>query len=379
MADRSQETAGSRRGDAVADCLPAGFDEPGFEVLAARHLFSTRLADAYRQLDLDARAMCLDFLEHYALFPEAAPTETLPSISEKVGLAPQAVYLVRTMLTILCEDGYLEPVGDGWVRRRPISAAESGEGRVDDPALDMLARCRSGLYPFLEGRRRGVEIVFPGERRLWTRLHHESLFFAPYADLAGFVVAEVLAAGGTVLEIGAGTGAGTAAVLRRAAASQIGRYVFTDIGETFLHDAKSAYAGLDCMVFERLDLNDPTEVAARYAGTLDVVFAINALHVARDLERTVSAVAAMLKPGGRLVLGEGGRPDWSKIWRIDLIFGFLEGWWDVAVDPTIRPEPGFLKAEAWIELLRRCGLPHACMLPRSNPGLGGVVVGRRPR
>ena len=378
MADHPPQSTNAAA-TARPEFLPPSFDIASAERLIAEH-FSEPLAEAYRQLDREGRGMALDFVRNYGLFAEDRPRETLESIAEKIGLAPRGGYLVRTLLAVLSEDGYLERSGEDWIARRPFVEARDAGGPAADPAFEMIRRCRRGLFAFLEGRRLGVEIIFPGERELWARLHHESVFFAPYAELAAHAVGECLPPGGAILEFGAGTGAGTEAVLRRIEACQIGEYAFTDLGETFLHDAERRFRDLDFMRFERFDLNVPSCVEARFERRFDVVYGINVLHVARDLSRAVSSLARFLKPGGRLIVGEGGRPDWSKIWRIDLIFGFLDGWWDVEVDPTFRPEPGFLRSAAWIRLFRHCGLANVGVLGADlgDHDLGGVVMGERP-
>jgi hypothetical protein len=57
-----------------------------------------------------------------------------------------------------------------------------------------------------------------------------------------------------------------------------------------------------------------------------------------------------------LVLGEGAPDDSGRLWRPDLLFAMLPGWWQVSIDPVLRPRSGFLTLREWDRLLRRHGL-----------------------
>ena len=91
---------------------------------------------------------------------------------------------------------------------------------------------------------------------------------------------------------------------------------------------------------ERYDFNEP--------GTwrdLDTIFAVNALHCAKDKLATLRHLREMLRPGGALVLGEGrpytdarGTP-----WALNTFFGLFRGWWDIG---------GFVSRDDWLAALR---------------------------
>ncbi|MCQ8240216.1 dethiobiotin synthase [Rhizosaccharibacter radicis] len=97
-----------------------------------------------------------------------------------------------------------------------------------------------------------------------------------------------------ILEIGCGTGLLTRALRRRLPDALL---VATDISEAMLRRCRSASGGDENLLFAAADAACPP-----MAGTFDVVCASLALQWVEDLPGCLSALAAALRPGGRLVL-----------------------------------------------------------------------------
>ncbi|MEV4580355.1 class I SAM-dependent methyltransferase [Nonomuraea jabiensis] len=115
---------------------------------------------------------------------------------------------------------------------------------------------------------------------------------------AAGAVAEAARTRGRVLEIGAGVGATTDAVL--AAVDDV-NYLFTDVSTFFLDAARERFRHRPGMRYALLDVNakmTPDE------PPFDVVLAANVLHNARHAGRTLAAIRELLAPGGTLVLIE---------------------------------------------------------------------------
>ncbi|MGF1654377.1 MAG: class I SAM-dependent methyltransferase [Actinomycetales bacterium] len=122
-----------------------------------------------------------------------------------------------------------------------------------------------------------------------------------------------------VLELGGGVGATTAELLPAVAAQGLARYRFTDVSPFFLDLARRRFTGtsvgdtapLDTALFDTalldtalLDIDDLASVAAAEPGGVDLVVAATMAHNARDVDAFLAAVAALLRPGGRLILVE---------------------------------------------------------------------------
>lgn len=148
-----------------------------------------------------------------------------------------------------------------------------------------------------------------------------------------------------VLEIGAGTGATSAAVLPHLA-DAVGEYVFTDISPLFTRQAEERFGDYPFVRGQVLDIERSPIAQGFAAGHFDVVLAANVLHATRDLKQSLDHVRELLKPGGWLVLLEVTE---SRAW-LDLTFGLLDGWWRFA-DRDLRPAYPLLSADRWRSLL----------------------------
>ncbi len=150
-----------------------------------------------------------------------------------------------------------------------------------------------------------------------------------------------------ILEVGAGTGRATQAVLA-ALAPLAGRfdYVCTDRSPALLEAARTRLAATaDGVRFERLDLAAPVQPNDAL-GAFDIVIAANAVHALADIAEGLRHLKARLGRDGVLVLDEPTRPRDA----LTLTLGLLSDWW--RTDPA-RTAPGaLLSAPRWEEVLR---------------------------
>lgn len=163
-----------------------------------------------------------------------------------------------------------------------------------------------------------------------------------------------------VLEVGAGTGSSTEAVIRHLApVSEDGRllqssvlqYTYTDISSAFFDKARDKFKSWQS-IFEYKVLHAEKDVESQgfECGMYDVVVAQNVIHATEDLHSTLTNLRKLLKPGGRIMIQEGMRQDyfWSA-----LAFGQLSGWW-LSKEETRRWSP-FASKEKWGTLLSGAG------------------------
>ncbi len=153
-----------------------------------------------------------------------------------------------------------------------------------------------------------------------------------------------------IFEIGAGTGATTASVLR-SLQDIYASYTFTDISSGFFMAAEERFADqAGRMVFKTFDMEKDPSGQGFVAGSYDVIVAVNVLHVSADMEASLSNVRRLLRPGGYLLVGE--------LTSTDLLFtgmtvGTLPGWWIGA--ETGRPWGPLLNLSQWDALLKKTG------------------------
>ena len=104
------------------------------------------------------------------------------------------------------------------------------------------------------------------------------------------------------------------------------------------------------------------------AGIADVVYAVNTIHIARDLAATLARVRETLKPGGVAVFSECVRPFPGQPIYVEFVFNFLENFTGVATDPRTRPNHGFLTPENWRRAFAAAGFEK----PRDPPRRRGA-------
>src|SRR5262249_25439516 len=169
----------------------------------------------------------------------------------------------------------------------------------------LLERCGQQLAQVLCGRQEALALLFPpGDALTAGSLYGD----APGARLMNRVIGEVLARALQglpsrrrlrVLEIGAGTGATTAELLRILPADRVD-YVFTDISARFTTMAAARFAGHGALRCRTLDIErDPGEQGFPSAG-FDLIVAVNVLHATRDLRQSLRHVRGLIAPGGML-------------------------------------------------------------------------------
>jgi len=257
----------------------------------------------------------------------------------------------KSPLTPLWKRGDFDAECAALLERFPACAAELG----------LLRRCGAQLAAVLRGEVDALSLLF-GEHSSAGELYGES----PYARVVNHLLADAVAAMAVqqpsgrclrVLEIGAGTGGTTQAVLP-SLLPNAAEYVFTDVSSWFTTQAATAFAAFPFMTFHTLDIEQEPTAQGFASARYDLILAANVLHATRDLRQSLSHILNLLAPGGQLLLLEStARRRW-----VDLVFGLTEGWWRFT-DTDLRPDHPLLDRQGWLDLLPTCGFAQAAALP----------------
>jgi hypothetical protein len=221
-----------------------------------------------------------------------------------------------------------------------------------DGAIFECLRRVVAAWPDIAARRLEGERLFSDNPGLWKRAMTEYPMGGFAAMTADWLIDNDMLAG-PVLELGAGVGSCSALVADHVTEE----YIRSDLQPFLLRRQKIAGT------IERYDFNEP----GRWSD-LQTIFAVNALHCARDKVATLRHLRAMLRDGGALVLGEG-RPHTDvhgTPWALNAFFGLFRGWWDVG---------GFVAREGWLAALSDAGFSGAGYAVRrsGDHDLGGVI------
>jgi acyl transferase domain-containing protein/acyl carrier protein/protein-L-isoaspartate O-methyltransferase len=311
------------------------------------------------------------------------------TLAAQLGVVDRHHRLLGRMLEILEEDGVLRADGSGWTVRSALPTT-----RVDGDALAprfpqwraqvaMTTRCGARLADVLRGACDPLHLLFPdGSLDDAEQLYAESPFARAYNTLVADTVAAAAQACPPgrvlrVLEIGAGTGGTTAAVLRRLA-PEATDYVFTDVSPVFTSRAAERFRAYPFVRYEVLDIERDPAGQGLAGERFDVVLAANVLHATADLRRTLRHVRQLLAPEGLLVLVEA-----TSTQRFgDLTVGLTEGWWKFT-DSDLRPSYALLPRDRWATLLRSEGFTDVGLVPgegdESILAHQALVLARGPR
>jgi SAM-dependent methyltransferase len=149
---------------------------------------------------------------------------------------------------------------------------------------------------------------------------------------------------------GAGTGGATKNILG-AVGHDFDSYTFTDISSSFFENAAEIFTDWeDRMIFKVCNAEiDPVEQGFQ-PGSYDVVIAFMVIHACASLDKAIANLRKLLKPGGFLVLGEGGS-DGAMQAGAGFIFGTLSGWWyGVDEGRTLSP---LVNQSKWESILKK--------------------------
>jgi SAM-dependent methyltransferase len=262
----------------------------------------------------------------------------------------------------------------------------------------VLAEAVAQEYPaFLRGEVPGEEVLFsPRRLRLWIDYFSNGhRLYALNNHIGALAVEQWMPPdGGVLLELGGGLGSGALAVLERLAMAgrldAIREYRFTEFVPAFLRRGQQAlrarYPERSSLIFGALDMNRPFGDQGIAPESVAVIYAVNTLHVAHDLDFTLGEVRRALEPGGRLIVSECIRPYPRQAIYAEFIFNLLETFRSPRLHPLYRPSGGFLTPEQWQDAIGSAGFvdtrisPDIMRIRQVVPDFFAAAIGAtRPR
>jgi SAM-dependent methyltransferase len=374
-----------------------------------RSLFTPAFILCCEEFDRFTTDMVLRLVRELGLDGPLTGGATASGLVEQMGFAPRAEIPLGWFLRKLAADGYLDLEKAGretrYRARGPLppgdpDRAEARARAIDPRSMPPFAVVRAMVEhapEFLRGEKTGEEILFsPVRLPLWfDYFSNDNLLYQINNRLGAEAVVRALPHGrpATVVEIGGGSGSAALAVaerlLRDAGLSRIGRYVFSEIVPTFLRRAERALKarcpGL-AIEYVKLDMDRDFDEQGVDREIADVVYSVNTVHIARDLNTTLGRIRETLKPGGAAVFSECVRPFEGQPIYVEFVFNFLENFTGVATDAATRPNHGFLTPDNWRKAFEKAGFEKPEILPdveelarHYDSFFVAAVTARRPR
>ncbi len=319
------------------------------------------------------------------------------ALKESLTVLPEHGRVFRRMFDLLGRAGVVEESGDGFlVKVGPGDPMPDEMPREIDEFADglkvqywhgatevgLFRRCGAALADVLTGQADALTLLFSSGEPTAGDLYLK----APVARAANRMLGDTIAALLTdlpegrrlrILEIGAGTGAATAAVLPELPADRY-NYTYTDISAGFFSEAEARFGGNEASIDYRvLDIEKDVIAQGFDIHGYDLVIASNVLHATRFLNETLDHCLKLLAPSGQLIALENLR---GQGWQ-DLTFGQLDGWWRFADE--YRTQHALASPEIWRTALDDAGFEDIEVIGVAKSGSAsepdrGVILAQGP-
>ncbi|WP_406335968.1 SDR family NAD(P)-dependent oxidoreductase [Streptomyces sp. NBC_00203] len=324
----------------------------------------SRAAQKWRTHPYDrARARCLRMSAHLTA---AAVRGLLPGAVEftlddliAAGVRPRHLRLLTALFEHAVQQDVLTTQGNGrWrVAEEPQPHRLFKEALLAFPAEAAPAQaygvCGLHLADVLLGRADPLTLLFAEPDALAARIYDSTPVMHHQYRTARLLLQTALAAWPEgrplrVLEVGAGTGGLTAALLPHLPPERT-HYTYTDVSSAFFPAAQVRFADHDFVHYRCLDLDTDPVAQGFTPASYDLVIAANVLHATRDLRRTLHRIGDLLADGGQLLAVESHDEA-----ALTPVFGLLDSYWG-AEDTDLRPDGPLLARDRWPGLLEECG------------------------
>jgi SAM-dependent methyltransferase len=371
----------------------SSFAPPAFEIPASdprlaqllqefpATVFSERL---YRSMELMERysiELAVDLSRQLNLMDQLGEWRSVDELCRLLSFQPRFKFALRWILERMVESGCAEAQNDGEVGSyrclhppwEPDLKHFRALGLNIDPAnaatldlLDYAAR----LYPAVARGGQGGDhnLLGPEGVPLWLNyFHNDNSTYAVNNWVGALLAADRLATRPTlrILELGAGTGSASEILLQllteRGLLPRVERYVVTEPNAYFRRCSQRKLTARHPdlpLEWAPLDVDLPWNTQGITSGEFDLVYAVNVMHISKNLLFSLNEARSALAPGGWLVIGECLRPHDHQPIYPELMFQILESFTNVEIDPEFRPNPGFLTAEQWRRAFSRAGFNH---------------------
>lgn len=291
--------------------------------------------------------------------PERDAGRPPDEVARELGVVPRHNRLLAALLELLRPEigGEGEAPGDAVAPPRDVAALNA---MLDElvavepghaPEVELLRLGGTNLAGVLRGDVDPREVLLSEDGlELMRRFYTDSAASRAYHELLKDTVAALADGDGgplRVLEVGAGTGAATEAVLPQLPPGST--YTFTDVSPHFLETARARFSDRQELRFATLDIERDPVGQGFEPHAYDLVLAANVLHTTEELDASLRNVRRLLAGNGVLALLELTHDcRWPN-----LVFGLLDGWWRYRDER--RSHGPAVDAERWRELLEATG------------------------
>jgi SAM-dependent methyltransferase len=349
-------------------------------------IFGERLYQSIELMERYSIELAVDLLGQLNLVEELATWRSADELCSARGFQLRFRVALQWILARLLESGCVQMREDGATRSyrlrntpwKPDLKYLRALGVNIDPTnaatLDLLDYAASAYPAVATSLQSGDHNLFgPQGVPLWLNyFHNDNLTYAVNNWVGAAAVVDRLSSRTTlrVLEIGAGMGSATEILLtllsERGLLPRLERYLVTEPNAYFRRcNQRKLAARFPNLPLEwsTVDLDLPWLTQGIGSGQFDLVYAVNVMHISKNLLFSLNEARSALAVDGWLVIGECVRPYDNQPMYPELMFQILDSFSDVETDPELRPNPGFLTAEQWRRAFLKAGFARTEVAP----------------
>ncbi|MFB9278523.1 Gfo/Idh/MocA family oxidoreductase [Cohnella cellulosilytica] len=343
-----------------------------------RGIGSEQVGDFIEKLHTAVFGSMLNAMQAQGTLTDSQRTYGIAEILSAANVSPRHHSVIMRWLGLLAERGYIkrreggfsgtEIVLEGELDERWQAVRAAWDGKLGSPlTMDYLIENARRLPQLMSGEQQAALLLFPeGKMDYADALYRETVTARYLNQSVAEAVARIAAlrkrSALRLVEIGAGTGATTDAIVARWQAAPEPfplNYLFTDVSSYFLTAAQSRYSRYPWMRYELADIDIRLEDQGIEASGADVVVAAGVLNNAQDTDRTVRGILELLVPDGWLLLTEpvGEFPE------ILISQAFMM---TPPQDDRARSQTTFMSASQWQDVFRRAGAAEVLTFPADD-------------
>ena len=349
-------------------------------------VFNERLYQSIELMERYSIELAVDLSRQLNLVDQLGGWRSADELCGLLSFQPRFKFALRWMLERLVESGCAEARNNGESRCyhlrdalwQPDLKALRAIGLSIDPAnaatLDLLDHAASLYVAVASGQQSGDHnLLGPQGVPLWLNyFHNDNLTYAVNNWVGAVLAADHVSTRRTlrILELGAGTGSASEVLLQllaeRGLLSRVERYRITEPNAYFRRCSQrkltAQYPNLP-LEWAPLDLDLPWKSQGITSEEFDLVYAVNVMHISKNLLFSLSEARSALAADGWLVIGECVRPYDNQPIYPELMFQILDSFTNVEIDPEVRPNPGFLTAQQWRRAFSHAGFRQTKVAP----------------
>ena len=242
--------------------------------------------------------------------------------------------------------------------KRQLDSMQPDENDIQQVFLKSVTR---DIDAIIDGRVKPLDALFPKDAGPDSFRHAAAVYQqAKDARMANLITTRVVAALQSfagdkpirILEIGAGTGGTTRALVSELTTFANVSYVYTDLSPGFAKNCDECFLGTAISHrFEVLDISKNPAEQGFASGQFDIIIATNVLHATPNITETMTHVQRLLVHGGVSIISETIE---DAAW-LDLTFGLTPGWW--AFNDGVRTNSPLMSQSQWESVLADAGMP----------------------